>query len=97
MCHDSARYWKDSDKQCQPNPCSCGGYLQEEPNNNNKTAKKSTARKAGFKYSLSCYTPHSYLIKYVIPSKNVKTLNKLTGILVKSFSLDMCVCVCVCV
>lgn len=41
MCHDSARYWKDSDKQCQPNPCSCGGYLQEEPNNNNKTAKKS--------------------------------------------------------
>ena len=41
MCHDSARYWKDSDKQCQPSPCSCGGYLQEVPNNNNrKTAKK---------------------------------------------------------
>ena len=56
--------------------------------------EKSTARKAGFKYSLSCYTPDSYLIKCVIPSKNVKTLNKLTGILVKSFSLDMCVCVC---
>lgn len=41
MCHDSARYWKNSDKQCQPNPCSCGCYLQEVPNNNNrKTAKK---------------------------------------------------------
>ena len=42
MCHDSAKYWKNSDKQCQPNPCSCGGYLQEEQTT---TTTKKTAKK----------------------------------------------------